>query len=46
MNAPNAYLGGRTSMNGDSRRGLIRVRQQSEDKKSTPFKQQVKIFNK
>ena len=40
MNAPNAYLGGRTSMSNDSRRSLVRVRQQSEEKKPTmPIKQ-------
>ncbi len=43
MNAPNAYFGGRTTMSSDSRRSLIRVRQQSVDKKSTPIKQQVYI---
>jgi hypothetical protein len=41
MNAPNAYFGGRTSMSSDSRRSLVRVRQQSEEKKSTSIKQQV-----
>jgi hypothetical protein len=41
MNAPNAYFGGRTSMSSDSRRSLMRVRQQSEEKKSIPIKQQV-----
>ncbi len=41
MNAPNAYFGGRTSMSCDSRRSLVRVRQQSEEKKSTSIKQQV-----
>ncbi|CAF1095607.1 unnamed protein product [Rotaria sordida] len=45
MNITSAYFGGRTSMNNDSRRSLIRVRQQSEEKKkskqiSTPIKQQ------
>jgi hypothetical protein len=47
MNALSAYCGGRTSMSGDSRRSLIRVRQQSEEKKpSMPIKQQVTIFIK
>ncbi len=41
INAPNAYFGGRTSMNSDSRRSLVRVRQQSEEKKSITIKQQV-----
>jgi hypothetical protein len=30
MNAPSAYFGGRTSMGSDSRRSLIRVRQQQQ----------------
>lgn len=33
MNAPSAYFGGRTSMGSDSRRSLIRVRQQQEEEK-------------
>ena len=41
MNTQNAYFGGRTSMSSDSRRSLIRVRQQSEEKKSITIKQQV-----
>ncbi len=46
MNAPSAYFGGRTSLGSDSRRSLIRVRQQSDDKSkskqiSTSNKQQV-----
>ncbi|CAF4772415.1 unnamed protein product, partial [Rotaria sp. Silwood1] len=45
MNIPSAYFGGRTSMNNDPRRSLIRVRRQSEEKPkskpiSTPIKQQ------
>lgn len=43
MNAPNAYFGGRTSMTGDSRRSLVRVRQQSEEKRAIPIKQQVNL---
>ena len=40
MNAPSTYFGGRTSMSSDSRRSLIRVRQQSEEKKPPmPIKQ-------
>ena len=41
MNAPNTYFGGRTSMSADSRRSLVRVRQQSEEKRAIPIKQQV-----
>ena len=41
MNAPNAYFGGRSSMSSDSRRSLIRVRQQSEEKRAIPIKPQV-----
>lgn len=46
MTIPSAYYGGRTSTNNDSRRSLIRVRRQSEEKHkskqiSTPIKQQV-----
>ncbi len=39
MNAPNAYLGGRTCLSSDSRRSLLRLRQQSEEKKPLSGKQ-------
>jgi hypothetical protein len=45
MNAPSAYFGGRASMGSDSRRSLIRVRQQQQleeekrQKKSNKSKQ-------
>lgn len=41
MNVPNAYFGGRTNMSADSRRSLVRVRQQSEEKRAMPIKQHV-----
>ena len=41
MNALSAYFGGRTSMGSDSRRSLIRVRQQSEEKKPSLSIKQV-----
>jgi hypothetical protein len=45
MNAPSAYFGGRASMGSDSRRSLIRVRQQSEEKKtSLPIKQVYRLI--
>lgn len=48
MNIPSAYFGGRTNINSDSRRSLIRVRHQSKEKPkpkqiSTSIKQQVNL---
>jgi len=38
MNAPSAYFGGRTSMGSDSRRSLIRVRQQQQEEEKNQKK--------
>ena len=38
MNAPSAYFGGRTSMGSDSRRSLIRVRQQQQQEEKNQKK--------
>lgn len=38
MNAPSAYFGGRTSMSSDSRRSLIRVRQQQHEEEKNQKK--------
>ncbi|CAF2874955.1 unnamed protein product [Rotaria sp. Silwood2] len=38
MNAPSAYLGGRTSLGSDSRRSLIRVRQQQQEEEKNQKK--------
>ena len=38
MNAPSAYFGGRTSMGSESRRSLIRVRQQQQEEEKNAKK--------
>ena len=43
MNAPSAYFGGRTSMGSDSRRSLIRVRQQQEEEKNAKKAAKTKV---